>query len=91
MRRSKWNYPNASSYPPNFKVILINAYASTALHCTALVKKFPWKTLPLNRSPSTFFDFSSAVNPFKKVPAIVDGRFKLFERYFNTIFNCVVG
>ncbi|KAL4314357.1 hypothetical protein AHAS_Ahas15G0077000 [Arachis hypogaea] len=23
-----------------------------------------------------------AINPFKKLPAIVDGRFKLFERYF---------
>ncbi|XLT09143.1 hypothetical protein HN51_054936 [Arachis hypogaea] len=27
----------------------------------------------------------AAINPFKKLPAIVDGRFKLFERYFLLI------
>lgn len=47
---------------------------------------------------SPFHDnFMSEINPLRQVPAIVDGRFKLFERYLGTFilllqlwFTCTI-
>lgn len=88
MRRSKSIYPNVSTYLPNSEVI-------TQLSVFIFMENSIYILSSL-----IFLDFPSGINPLRQVPAIVDGRFNLFERYFSFRisrlmrffkFHCVIG